>query len=83
MKKARYIYLYKDGYDFIISDKLLYYDLISRHKSVTAAEKAAKKIDKFCWVHYDNSLYKDAQYSLVGDDYEMLVHDYTNDVMKM
>ena len=80
MKKTRWIYLYVDCYNFVISDKELNYTLISTHKSVTAAEKAAEKFNPDAMVHYDKSVYEEAQYSLVGDDYEMLVHDYSEDV---
>lgn len=80
MKNTRWIYLYVDCYNFVISDKELNYTLISTHKSVTAAEKHAEKLNPDAHIHYDQSVYTQAQYMFYGDDYAMFVHDYSEDV---
>lgn len=79
--KTQWIYLYAGYYELWISDKVLTkpLTLISRHKTIEAAERAAERFDSDAYLAYDKDIAHLSDYAVEDNENEHNnnVHDFS------
>lgn len=78
---TRKIYLYAGYYELYITDKQLNrsYTLISTHRTVANAERAAEKFDNDAWLMVDRDLVNESMYSILYDSDDYYLHTFVNE----